>query len=402
MNLALQKRHEQLERWRLNELALTEKKQAEEAERGRQRISGDEQRDGSPANFGTPISPRSVGDGNAEAKKRKNFFPTIRRANISFDKSSSLEDKNNNNSSISGAKQTRKAGGNSVGTSRGGKNKSNGPSYQVKFTNSTLFLTACANGDLEECERLLSDNLVDIDTTTCDGLTGLHEAAICNNAELVEYLLDKGAYIDCRDNEGWTPLHAAASLGQTKIVQILLNRGANVTLINCENFLAYDLARNDECRALICDQLEGQDIDHLRSQEERLIEQDINQWIKTGHYSERSHPATGATVLHVLAAKGYTDLMKKVIESPVLRKQIKMEAVDYEGYTPLLAASFWNQSEIVEMLIECGANIFAQANNGYKISSIVSTFLFRIPNFACYRYWTQSHIILRREHNLFN
>lgn len=245
-------------------------------------------------------------------------------------------------------------------------------SPQVKFTNSTLFLSACANGDLEECKRLLENKSVHIDTTTCDSLTGLHEAAICGNVELVEYLLEMGANIDCRDNEGWTPLHAAASLGQTKIVELLLGRGADATIINCENFLAYDLARNDECRQLIGNQLEGQDIDYLRSQEERLIEADINRWIESGQYQERSQPVTNATVLHVLAAKGYVNLMKKILQTPILKRQINLEATDNEGYTPLLAASFWNQSEMVELLIEHGANIFAQANNGYKISSIVS------------------------------
>lgn len=103
-----------------------------------------------------------------------------------------------------------------------------------------------------------------------------------------------------------------------------------------------------------------------------MIEQDIERWIKTGHYEERSHPTTQATVLHVLAAKGYVKLMKRLLEAPQLKRQLNLEARDNEGYTPLLAASFWQQAEIVELLIEHGADIFAQANNGYKISSIVS------------------------------
>jgi len=250
---------------------------------------------------------------------------------------------------------------------------------QVRFSNSTLFLTACANGDLDECKRLLENKLVDIDTTTCDSLTGLHEAAIVGNEQLAEYLIENGANINCRDNEGWTPLHAAASLGQTGVVQLLLNYGADATMINCENFLAYDLARNDECRHLIGQALEGQDIEYLRNQEERLIENDINNWLKTGVYQERSQPTTNATVLHVLAAKGYVNLMKKILEHPSLKKQINLEAKDNEGYTPLLAASFWNQSQIVELLIEHGANIFAQANDGYKISSIVSIDILHNP-----------------------
>lgn len=247
--------------------------------------------------------------------------------------------------------------------------------HGVKFSNETLFLTACANGDIEECQRLLNEKLVDINVTTPDGLSGLHEAVICGNLELIEYLIKNGAYIDCGDYEGWTPLHAAASLGQAKVVSLLLDYGASATIVNCENLLAYDLARNDQVRALIGQYLQDQDldVDYLRSQEERAIQRDINNWLATGHYDERSHPLTNATVLHVIAAKGYTHLMKQILETPKLKKLINLEAQDNEGFTPLLAASFWSQSEIVELLIEHGANIFAQAHNGYKINSIVSS-----------------------------
>lgn len=247
---------------------------------------------------------------------------------------------------------------------------------EVKFSNETLFLAACATGDIQECERLLNAKLVDINVTTSDYLTGLHEATICGNAQLVEYLLNNGADINCCDYEGWTPLHAAASLGKVKIVQLLLEYGADPCRVNCDNLLAYDMARNEEVRNLIGLYLEGQDIEALRHQEERAIEEDIYRWLKTGRYEERSHPLTNATVLHVIAAKGYVNSMKLLLESPILKKQINLEAKDNEGFTPLLAASFWSQAEIVEILIDHGACISAHANNGYKINSIVSIDIF--------------------------
>lgn len=252
------------------------------------------------------------------------------------------------------------------------------PDREVKFSNETLFLVACATGDLCECQRLLDEQLVDIDVTTSDGLTGLHEATICGNSELIKILIDRGANLNCCDFEGWTPLHAAASLGKIVIVELLLDLGANPTMVNCDNLLAYDLARNEEVQTLIGHYLKDYDIDVLHCQEESAIQADINKWIKTGHYEERSHPLTNATVLHVIAAKGYLNLMKQILNSPVLKKQINLEAKDNEGFTPLLAASFWSQSEMVELLIDHGASIFAQADNGYKISSIVSMNLIMI------------------------
>jgi len=357
MNLALQKRHEQLERWKQNEADCELVQQQQLVDKA---------------------------DENSFVQQSKQ---TNLRSNREITRKSGKFDETNLNTgdNIDGSQSRTKKQGKSLSD------------LQVKFSNSTLFLTACANGDLSECQRLLGENLINIDVTTGDGLTGLHEAAICGNAQLVEYLINHGANINCCDNEGWTPLHAAASLGQVKVVEMLLDYGADPTIVNCENLLAYDLARNDQVQEIIGEHLQGVDIDYLRSQEERAIQKDIERWIKTGHYDERSHPLTNATVLHVLAAKGHIKLLKQILESPILKKQINLEARDNEGFTPLLAASFWSQNEIVELLIEHGANISAQANSGYKISSIVSIRNLREDTIAWERLTVRNYERLRYE-----
>ena len=42
---------------------------------------------------------------------------------------------------------------------------------------------------------------------------------LCQNEEMVNLLLERGANIEAVDNEGWTPLHAAASAGNIDIAQ---------------------------------------------------------------------------------------------------------------------------------------------------------------------------------------
>ena len=83
---------------------------------------------------------------------------------------------------------------------------------RVCFSPSTLFLSACAQNDLTEAERLLKSGELKggIDVANSDGLTALHQACIDDNEKLVEWLLKNGANINCKDNEGWTPLHASA------------------------------------------------------------------------------------------------------------------------------------------------------------------------------------------------
>ena len=40
-----------------------------------------------------------------------------------------------------------------------------------------------------------------------------------------------------------------------------------------------------------------------------MMLQDANQWLN-GKYDEEAHPRTGATALHVAAAKGYVKVMR--------------------------------------------------------------------------------------------
>lgn len=73
---------------------------------------------------------------------------------------------------------------------------------KIMFYNTTLFLAACASSDYDEINRLLNNNLVDINVGNIDGLTALHHSCIDDNLELVEFLLQKGADVNCVDNEG--------------------------------------------------------------------------------------------------------------------------------------------------------------------------------------------------------
>lgn len=55
----------------------------------------------------------------------------------------------------------------------------------------------------------------------------------------------------------------------------------------------------------------GIDCDAARNEEERTMLKDATEWLKTkSPLVDEAHPKTGATALHVAAAKGYTDVMK--------------------------------------------------------------------------------------------
>ena len=69
------------------------------------------------------------------------------------------------------------------------------------------------------------------------GMTELHFAAYCNDAEQVASLLSIGAAVDARDDNGWTPLHwsidmAQATRGPEVVVELLLRAGASANAVD--------------------------------------------------------------------------------------------------------------------------------------------------------------------------
>lgn len=56
--------------------------------------------------------------------------------------------------------------------------------------------------------------------------------------------------------------------------------------------------------------LTGIDCDEARNEEERMMLKDAREWLACGEIREEPHSKTGATALHVAAAKGYINVME--------------------------------------------------------------------------------------------
>jgi len=153
----------------------------------------------------------------------------------------------------------------------------------------------------------------------------------------------------------------------------------DVFAINCDGELARDVCDGDECLQVIEDRMRRElhlgsredDFDEsllreLRRKELVLIENDfkdfltsnkplnkesINEWI------ERTRdPISGATVIHVCAAKGYNQCLERICET-LRDAQIDLDAfVDCDGFTALHASAFWQQITTFETLLNFGAN----------------------------------------------
>ncbi|XP_055325586.1 protein phosphatase 1 regulatory subunit 12C isoform X12 [Sitodiplosis mosellana] len=225
---------------------------------------------------------------------------------------------------------------------------------RVKFSSGCVFLAACLSGDKEDIIRLI-ENGVDIDTANVDGLTALHQACIDDNLEMVEFLVQHGADVNKQDNEGWTPLHATASCGFLSIAQYLIENNADLAAVNSDGDLPIDLSDSDRMHALLEKHLieQGIDCDEARQSEEKIMLHDAECWLRNdASEADRPHPRTGATALHVAAAKGYNKVL-----GLLLATRADVDKQDNDGWTPLHAAARWGQKDAAQMLVAALADM---------------------------------------------
>ncbi|XP_047222087.1 protein phosphatase 1 regulatory subunit 12C isoform X2 [Girardinichthys multiradiatus] len=243
---------------------------------------------------------------------------------------------------------------------------------RVRFDSAAEFLAACASGDTEEAKAMLEEteqsktrngeNLPDIiNCSNSDGITALHQACIDGSIEIVTFLLERGANVNQVDSEGWTPLHVASSCGYPDIAEYLLQKGASLTAVNCDGDVPLDIALDETTESLLHNytQRQGVDVDAAKRKEEEQMMSDARTWLNEGPPDDVRHPRTGATPLHVAAAKGYVEALKILCQCG-----LDVSATDFDGWTPLHAAAHWGQEEACRILAEQLCNMEARSNGG--------------------------------------
>ncbi|KAF8538042.1 ankyrin repeat-containing domain protein [Trichophaea hybrida] len=183
------------------------------------------------------------------------------------------------------------------------------------------------------------------------GLRGLYHAAATDNCALARHLLYYGAdpNVSCDENQR-TPLHIAAEFGHLSIVRLLLQHGADMLLSS------WDLAFEERLypvygplSALGSAVMNG----HADVVELLLGEMDRN-GISKDTFS-------GETLFQMAAAERHTDVVRLFLKSgmdPVALSWLMRDPIQ-RGY-----------AEIVEMMIEAGADVEARPSTWRPLHSV--------------------------------
>lgn len=87
---------------------------------------------------------------------------------------------------------------------------------------------------------------------------------------------------------------------------------ADISSANNDGELAIDISESDEMEEMLQEEINRQGINcaDSRNAEERMMLADARQWVNARNCGDLPHGKTGATALHVAAAKGYIKVMR--------------------------------------------------------------------------------------------
>eukprot|EP00039_Didymoeca_costata_P005256 m.79992 g.79992 ORF g.79992 m.79992 type:complete len:1068 (+) comp12735_c0_seq1:196-3399(+) len=203
---------------------------------------------------------------------------------------------------------------------------------------SSLLLWASSKGHEEFVSRLLALDFVDVNATDSDGFTSLIIAAAKNHASVVRLLLEAPKIdINVANKDGYTALIAASERGNVAVVSLLLSSKA----------LDVNAANRSGATALSKAIIKG----HVAVASVLLEDRKID----TGKID-------GEPLLIMTCKIGHTSLVSKLIEG----KDLNVNLIDENGYTPLMWASRNGHGKVVKQLLtvkEINPNITDKKGN---------------------------------------
>ncbi|KAJ5365134.1 hypothetical protein N7517_008020 [Penicillium concentricum] len=277
------------------------------------------------------------------------------------------------------------------------------------FENGQLLLHVSARGGSEKVTRLLLEQGISAHSKDHEGHTPLFHAARCDhlnlvqlfldwdldanpqdieldasisvaaefgNEAIVQFLLDKGADPNNLYYGDRTPLMWASVEGQTSAIQVLLKWGVELETKNSKGQTALSFAAmgwsTEKAIQLLLENgadVNSEDNDgrsmffHAASEDEHtnLIALFTSTKIRNIHQPDRY----GRTPLHVAATRGHLQPILTLLNTDGVELEIK----DYRGHTALHCAAACPRIQVVQLLLENGADINSEDNDGRSVFS---------------------------------
>ena len=180
--------------------------------------------------------------------------------------------------------------------------------------------------------KFLIENGADVNAKDKNGETPLYLVS-WDLVDIAKFLIENGADIDAQNKDGWTPLHLAAFWCKIDIVKVLIENGADPFIKNINGQTALDLCVDKAIRAIL---------DTYMNEYNQTIDE-----TKNNEYSIFNN--------NLLDATFNSDLIE--VKKCVFSGKYNIDVQDDKGYTPLMYAIMDHNFNIVEFLVDHGADI---------------------------------------------
>lgn len=227
------------------------------------------------------------------------------------------------------------------------------------------FLKAAARGDMDTLRSYLGNKHIAqyLKATDRNGDYALHLAVKLGKGEAIDALLAAGADIEGKNNNGFTPLAVAASIGRTDAMKRLIAANADVNAEVHGGSTPLSLAAS-RSSAVAIDILLAAKADPdlatplmyaVRYGHTAIVKKLLDAGAKTD-----LHDSDGQGLLHRGAMQGSEEIATLLLE-----KGLDIDQRDRQhGYTPLQWAVYYNRTQMVEFLLEYGADAHIKNNRG--------------------------------------
>ncbi|KAK0062491.1 ankyrin repeat and SOCS box protein 13 [Biomphalaria pfeifferi] len=198
---------------------------------------------------------------------------------------------------------------------------------------------AARESSFESLKTLLESGKFNINEGTFDLVRPLHEACLAGSIDCVSLLLKHGANVNLGNIDGATALCDACWIGSVECVQLLIDHGADVNPPFLFSTPLHEAVFRDhwECVQLL---------------------------VKKRACIDKSDCHYG-TPLHVAACKGHVKSAQELLRAGANPNISKIH------HTPLHEAARNQNFELLLLLLEHGANVYAQNNSGLTARQLV-------------------------------
>ena len=217
------------------------------------------------------------------------------------------------------------------------------------------------DGKEDEVRRKVTKypTLLELPYTKDSKVLPLHHAAEYSSPELVKFLIEKGAKIDATCYNNFTALHLCKT---PEVATVLINAGADTTVIDSWGKTALQFAalsgRTDVAKAMI---KAGVKLDLLTATALNMTDEATKMVKANRELLKSSEPDQNVlhrseTPLAIAASNGNLDLVKLYVELGADVNSFNSYPLGAGGYSPLTNAIGGNHEDVVEYLLQAGAD----------------------------------------------